>query len=258
MNNSWFEFRKDIFIRDLFQDFFEAKIYFDNIYTAYKKSSSVPFNKMDLWVGTEVKKGPLWNLKDQSHRIFRNNQLKSGLYEHLFDWTMGSIFHEAMKLKEDSYQVESYKPLLELEFKGHQHNKALSKIIKEYFSLIEKANHNLVEELDSIRELFSKALFHLREIFVSCKDNFLLLRFLLDNKKKVEKVFGKNSFNHIVHQMVPKGIHEAYMKAAEGCAERGWYHDAQIYFETAQKLNRKNQIDLRRIEDLQERLRLKI
>ena len=240
MKNSWLKLRKDFFLRDLFRDFFDAKIYFDKICKTYNNSSSVPFKMMDTWVGTEKENGPLWSLKEQSHKLFRNSHYKSSLFEHLFDWIMGSIFHESMKLKEDSYQVESYKPLLELEVSTHNDNKVLSKIISEYFSLIEKANHNLKEELESVNELFSKAIFHLREILIFHKNNILLLRFFLDNKKDIEKVFGKGSFTSLTNQMFPKGIHEAYLLAAKDCTENGWYKDAEKYLKNALKADAKN------------------
>ena len=256
MKNSWLKLRKDFFLRDLFQDFFDAKIYFDRIYKTYKDSSSVPFKMMDTWVGTEKRNGPLWNLKEQSHKLFRNSQYKSSLFEHLFDWIMGSIFHEAMKLKEDSYQVESYKPLLEIEVRSHKYDKGLSKIINEYFSLIEKANQNLKDELKSIDELFSKAIFHLREIFVSYKDNVLLLRLLLDNKKNVEKVFGKNSFTHLTNQMFPEGIHKAYLLVAENCAENGWYNEAEKYLKNALKFDTNNKKAQKLFKELQDKLSL--
>lgn len=237
MSDSWITQRKDIFIRDLFRDFFEAKIYFDSICSAYKKSSFLPFHMLDAWVGTETKKGPLWNLKDQSHRLFRSNPYTSNLYEHLFDWTIGSIFHESMKLKEDSYQIESYKPLLELELNESQYNKELSKIINEYFSLIEKAHKNLKEELQGISELFTKAIFHLRLMLILYKGNLLLLRYLLDNKKSLENIFGKNASTQILQQMFPEGIDRAYVVAAEFCMKNGWYNDAQGYLQQALKVD---------------------
>jgi hypothetical protein len=256
MKNSWLKLRKDFFLRDLFQDFFDAKIYFDKIYKTYKDSSSVPFKMMDTWVGTEKRNGAIWTLKEQSHRLFRNTQYESSLFEHLFDWIMGSIFHEAMKLKEDSYQVESYKPLLELEVRTHKSDKTLSKIINEYFFLIEKANQNLKDELKSIDELFSKAIFHLQEIFVSRKDNVLLVRFLLDNKKAVEKIFGKNSFTQLTNQMFPEGIHEAFLLAAEDCAENGWYDEAEKYLKNALKADAKNKKAQKLFKELQDKLSL--
>jgi len=254
MTGSWFMSRKNIFLRDLLDDFFDAKIYFDMIISTYNKNSSIPFTMLDAWVGTESNMGPLWGLKNQSHRLFRKTKHKNSLYEPLFDWTMGSIFHEAMKLKEDVYQVETYKPLLEIEVANWKHDKALSRTIKEYFQLIEHSNKDLESELINIGKLFSKAVLHLREILVSHKNNILLLRYLLDNKKAVEKTFGNNSFYEILNKMFPDGIHEAYLSAACGCFEHGWYQDADKYLKKVFKADLKNKRAQKLAEKLQDKL----
>lgn len=254
MNQNWLSLRKDIFIRDLFKDFFDAKEYFEKINKNYKKSSYVPFKTMDAWVGTETNKGPLWNLKDQSHRLFRNNQYKSSLHEYLFDWTIGSIFHEAMKLKEDAYQIESYKPLLEMEVSNYNHDSELSIIIEEYFLLIEKANVNLGEELKSIAELFTKAVFQLREILPTYNDNILLIRYLLDMQKAISKILGKDNLKHILTMMFPVGLHEGYFKVAQDCTERGWYHEAQTYLKNALKNDFEKNLDQKVVQKMRKKI----
>lgn len=230
--------------------FFCAKSAFEKIDKKYKEYSFVPFQMMDSWVGIETKKGPLWDLKDQSHRLFRNSMNKNTLYEHLFDWTLGSIFHEAIKLKEDSYQIESYKPLLDLEITHLKHDKNLSKIIDEYFSIIEKANKNLKEDIESIDELFLKAIFHLREIFISYKDNMLLVCYWLNNKNIIEKNFGKNSFYNILNQMFTGGIHEAYLLAADHCSKSGCLQDAEMFLRKAVRLEPNNAKAIKSLKEL--------
>ena len=183
MNNSWLESRKDFFLRNMVQDFCNATIYFDQLCEEHKKTGLVAYHLLDAWIGSELKKGPLWNLKDQCHRLFRNNETKNNLYEHLFDWTIGSIFHETIKLKEDAYQLEAYRPLLELDV--YRQNETFSVIIDEYLAVIEHARSNLADELSRIKQLFTKALSHLKAIFPSHRDNLLLIRFLLDNNNKL-------------------------------------------------------------------------
>jgi len=239
IENMWLESRRDVFLRDLVQDFIEAKLYLDVLRKEHNATDTLPYNLLDSWIGSETKKGALWNLKDQCHNLFRNSGIKSNLYEHLFDWTIGSIFHEAIKLKENSYQMETYKPLLEHE--RYQHNAVLARIVKDYFDVIENARKNLAEEIERINHLFSKALLHLIEIVPLHKDNILLVRFLLDNTKRLsEKVFGKKALNQIVHTMFPEGLASAYLCVAEKCIQSGWYRDATRYLKKALKLDATN------------------
>lgn len=239
MQNTWLASRKDIFLKGLIQDFFEAKVCFDSLCDTYRQSSTVPYRRLDTWIGTETKKGSLWNLKDQCHRLFRNAGSKNNPYEYLFDWTIGSIFHEAIKLKEDAYQLESYKPLLELEV--YKKNEALTKIIHEYFPVIENARSNLKDELTRIGELFSKAILLLKEIIPLYRDNILLVRFLLDTSRKVpENLFGKDSFGNILHRMFPEGLPAAYLAVAEKCITGGRPGDAVKYLKRVLQIDHKN------------------
>jgi tetratricopeptide (TPR) repeat protein len=239
MENLWLESRRDIFLRDLVQDFIEAKLYIDVLREEHSKTGTLPYCLLDTWVGSETKKGALWNLKDQCHSLFRNRLSKSNLYEHLFDWTIGSIFHEAIKLKEDSYQMETYRPLLEQEI--YKQNVDLSQIVNDYFDVIENARKNLAEELERINHLFSRALLGLIKILPLYRDNILLVRFLLDNTRKLsENVFGKKAFNHIMRSMFPEGIAYAYLHVAEECMQSGWYRDAARYLKKALKLDATN------------------
>jgi hypothetical protein len=134
-----------------------------------------------------------------------------------------------MKLKEDAYQIESYKPLLELEVTAHKDDKELSTIISEYFSLIEKARRNLKDEIKSIDDLFTRAVFHLRIMFPLYGNNMQLLRLMLDNKQPIDTVFGKGSRDQILRSMFPEDHAKAFIAAAEYCVKNGWYAEALNY-----------------------------
>ena len=252
MKTSWLEQRKDIFVRNLVQDFFTAKKYFDELREHNKKKSALPFYSMlEVWIGTETDKGPLWQLKEQSHRLYRSNRSKISLYENLFDWVVSSIFHESMKLKEDIYQVESYKPLLEMGLSDNTENREIAKIIEEYYALIGRATRSLKEEIDSIDELFTKGLLHLRSLIVFYKNNALLLRFLIDNTITTETMFGQGALQQILLEMFPAGVHEAYILMSESCMQNGWYDQAQTYLKIAMKTGAAN-------KGLQEQLTAKL
>jgi hypothetical protein len=239
MENPWLETKRDIFLRDLVHDFIEAKLYADMLYEKHSETAHLTYSLLDEWVGSENAKGPLWNLKDLCHNLFRNKGTKSNLYEHLFDWIIGSIFHEAIKLKEDAYQVETYKPLLEQE--SFKHPESLSHITTEYFEVIENARTNLSVELARIHALFSKALSQLIEILPLYRDNILLVRFLLDNAKLLsEKVFGQKKFNNLIQDMFPEGMVGAYLFVAERCMQGGWYREAVRYVKKALKIDAAN------------------
>ena len=236
MGNPWFEERKDLFFKDLFHNFLESKIFFDELHQYYKKNDTIPFEKMDYWVGNEIKKGPLWNLKDNCHKLFRKSESKISLSEYLFDWTLGSIFHEGMKLKEDAYQLEVYLPTSDTIDKSED-GEEIEKVLKEYLTVIDKASKNLDAELKSIHYLFSKAAERLKELLVNYAHNGLLMRFLLENTKLVDKAMGENSFQEILSSLYPQQPEKIYFTAGKSYLQGGWFKDAIKYFKKALKIN---------------------
>lgn len=248
MKNSWLESRREFFLRNLVQDFFEAAIYFDRFCNEHQLTGLVAYSTLDAWIGTESLKGPLWNLKDQCHRLFRNNE-QNNLYEHLFDWCIGSIFHETIKLKEDAYQLEAYRPLLELEV--YRLDKTFALIIDEYRAVIENARSSLSDELSRIRQLFEKALAHLKSIFPSHCSNMLLVRFLLDNERLLaHKSFGRGYGKALLSAMFPEGLHSAYLAAAGHCIANDRQQGAVRYLKKAAALDPDNAEALRLLREI--------
>ncbi len=240
MNKTWFETRKDVLLRNLVAGVFEAKIFFDKILKDFRKTSHVPYATMDKWIGSENTKGSLWRIKDTSHKLFRNPEDLSTPYENLFDWSLGSIFHEAIKLKEDAYKIDSYKPLLEKFLKNKQVTSDISSIIYEHFSMIEDTNKEIQREINNIENLFIKTFNYLYMIFPAQKNNLLLLRFIIDNNSTFEMIFGKCSTQTLLKKMFPENATVPYLLIAEHCILGGWTEEADKYFKEASRIDNKN------------------
>jgi hypothetical protein len=240
MSNYWIQERREVFERDLIQDFFEAKLFFDTVARAYKRNETVSFERLDAWVGSDETKGALWLLKDHSQRLYRSSTNNGNLYENLFDWTVGSIFHETIKLKEDAYQITSYKPLLEMKVKNKSYDATLGSIIQEYFVLIERAKESVPIAVQNIGELFSKALYHLHEIIFAARGNMLILLLLLEEEKKASAVFGRDQYRELLKRMFPEGPHTAWIAAGRYYLEGGWHTQARPCIERALEIQEQN------------------
>jgi len=236
VENLWFEERKDLFFKNLVHNFLESKIFFDELLQYYKKHGTIPFEKMDLWIGSETKKGPLWNLKDDCHMLFRRSDSNISMSEYLFDWTLGSIFHEGMKLKEEVYQLEVYSTTSD-KIDISEEGKEIEKILEEYFTVIAKDSKNLKTEMKSIQYLFSKAVERLKELLVKHNHNELLVRSLLENKKLLDKALGKNSLKEIQSSLYPHQPEKAYFIAGKGYFKGGWFKNAIKYFKNSLEIN---------------------
>jgi len=251
MSNQWILERREVFERDLIQDFFEAKLLFDTIARAYQRNSTVSFDELNAWVGSDENKGPLWLLKDHSQRLFRTSSSAAGsLYENLFDWTVGSIFHETIKLKEEAYQIESYKPLLEMKVKNKTHDATLGAIIQEYFVLIERAKESVPVAVQNISALFNKVLYHLYEIIYAGRGNMLILLLLLEEEKTAARVFGRDTYRSLLNRMFPEGPHAAWLAAGRYYLEGGWHQQARPFIERCLEIQPENDCALALLADI--------
>ena len=227
MQEIWLKYRKDMFIRDLTERYLEVKLFFDKLYREYKKKRGVNFKKMDYWVGTETKKGVLWNLKDQCHILFRNRKSKLGLCEYIFDWTLGSIFHEGMKMKEDIYQLSSYRQEgIDLNLTNLSSTN-IQEIHEEFSFVIGKAEENFADEMERINYLFYKANSQLTKFLPKYSQNGLLLRFFFNNRDLAEKACGKNFLDELFSSMFPGNPEKAYIVAGEDCSRGGWWDEGK-------------------------------
>ncbi len=232
MVNRWFEGRKDLFFKNLVQTFLESKVFFDQLNQHYRVQKAVLFEHMEYWIGSEMKKGPLWILKDSSHMLFRQSGSKCTLSEYLFDWTVGSIFHEAMKLKEDAYQIEAYLPSAE-GITPEDNREDIEAILADYVTIIEKATKNLGAEIRSIHHLFARAAERLRELLVNHAHNGLLVRCLIEERELVDQALGRNTLEKILAEIYPQHPEQAYITAGKSCMRGGWFKEAQAYFTKA-------------------------
>jgi len=254
MKDEWFEEKKDFLIKDLVDEYCKTRVFFDELYKQYKKGD-LEFQKMRLWVGTELKKGALWNLKDLCHSLFRDRELKIGVRELLFDWTLGSIFHECMKLKEDVYQLEAYWP----RYKEIEESKDVPFEIKDmlrgYAPVVKKTEEDLKKGMGGIDYLFSKATMQLRDLLPKYSKNGLLIRLLIDKEDIVNAVFGKDTLAQIFDSMFPGRFEEAYYIAGKNLLEGGWHKKAIELFKKALTLNPNNSSAREKLNIAKERLR---
>ena len=253
MGNEWFEERKELFFKNLVHYFLESKIFFDELYHNYKKNGAVPFERMDFWVGSETKKGLLWKVKDNSHKLFRNTESKISLSEYLFDWSLGSIFHEGMKLKEDAYQLEVYLPSYK-NIDTPKKTEEIKEILGEYITVIEKATSNLDAEMESINDLFSKAVERLKELLVNHAHNGLTLRFLLENKELVEKSLGTMSLQQLILSLYPHHPERAYLMAGTSYLNGGWFKEAIHCFNKALEINPNSSEVKKQLQEAEQKL----
>ena len=233
-----------------------ARLFFNDIYDQYKKSGRVAFPDLELWIGTENNKGSLWNLKNNSHVLFRDNISKQRFYENIFDWTLGSIFHEGMKLKEDVYIIDVYRKWGDVftESKNLPDDVNLAELREEYTTIIEKTKESIAQEIDSLQYLFTKAMDQLKKIIIHNKNDGLLIRSLVEEKDQFDRVYGEGSLKSFFEGIYERGLIDAYLKVGKNYREGGWYPEALRMFTKALSLSPHNKEVKKEYELIQKKL----
>ena len=219
-----------------------AKLFFDDLYEEYKASGLFSFEKLNRWIGTETNQGSLWNLKEDSHLLFRTNS-SSSFYERVFDWTLGSIFHGGMKLKENVYLLEVYQKEGKAftESRNIPEDLNIEALLEEYQVTFTKARDSAVDEVENLRYLFSKAMEHLQRLICANKHEGLLIRFLIENQEMYDRVYdGAGALLELLNSMYKQGVQDAFLLAARDYRRGGWHGKALVLLKKALALGTEN------------------
>ncbi|MEN8256283.1 MAG: hypothetical protein ABFS09_00285 [Thermodesulfobacteriota bacterium] len=230
--NRWFEKRRDFHIRSLYRGFFKTYATFVTLYQGYIADGKINFDELVHLVGTEVHKGRLWQLKDHCHRLFQENSQQNGL---LLDWVIGSVFHEAMKLKENIYMYQFYGPAgPTLEGNGSTDPSLHCGVSRKNFmrGIIREARR----QVDNLSFLFNRANFLLRMLLPSQGQNVLLLRLLLE-KPEISQEMWSESVEQLFAELFPHQPETGYLLIAKSYFDGLWLNEALASYEAALTLN---------------------
>ena len=176
----------------------------------------------------------LFRLKERAHGLFRDRDpdepLRRG--EALFDLAVGSLFHEALKFRENVYQIEVYGPKVEA-LRADVGAEA-DDLVVEFEKMLRASSDRLGESLRETETLLGQTRMQLLALLGDAMESGptnpvagLITRFLLEERAQVEVVYpeGIESLLARVHDTVLG----AYL-----CAIRS--HLASAHFEEAEQL----------------------
>ena len=218
-----------------------SEVAFQEIFKKYKEGY-LRFLDIGSWVDDKGH-SLLYSVKEQCHAIFR--YIETGPLhkkEWLLDLAIGSIFHEAMKLRENLYQIEIYRPKY-LQYKLRAGKSAYEKsYLQQFERIISKADQGLGEGMEETQSLFQDATAQLIDFFKESAGNKYLVRFLLENRPLLRKVYGSKKAKEIFNVMFEKGLLDAYSFAGRSYLESEHYDLSSKYFSNALKIDPHDQI----------------
>jgi tetratricopeptide (TPR) repeat protein len=200
------------------------------------KAGQLGFTSIEDFVDDRGK-SCLYRLKEMCHELYRNSD-DASYKEKLYDITVGYIFHEAMKMRENLYQLEYYKPYCDIAV--HDLTEKEKKIVHDINIMIKKADIRLREGLKETRTLLNELVEQLRDLIVAYRGNYLLPRFIFENERSLVRIYGKKGFKELLGMMYADGRLLLYFNAAQSYLESEYYDLARKLFQKIIRLDSKN------------------
>jgi hypothetical protein len=168
------------------------------------RSGELRFEDVEGLIG-DNDQAVLFRLKERCHTLFRS-EARSSLVRsgELFDLSVGSLFHEAMKFRENVYQQQVYAPRVQ-KLRDSAGGEA-DELLRDFEKVLAFSPDRLAETLHETEGLFAQTRRQLRKLLASHSDNGLVARFLLERADLVAEVF-------------PDGLDELLTEVYGGLAE---------------------------------------
>ena len=233
--------KRNWIILEIVRDYLYAYIHFQSMYKKYK-ANALTFEDVEKFVTDKDPTLPLFNLKESCHMLFRyQGDEKCSDEEKLLDLAVGSIFHEAMKIRENLYLLEVYKPRYLQILSGKEASDYERNLLQAFSKIGARTEKRLAESVTEVKRLFKDTLKQLSGLLPLYKDNPVLMRCLLGNKDLLQRVFGKRKGLKAISDIFPGGLGEAYDVEGRAYLESEHYDLAAEFFNQALKYNSLNQ-----------------
>jgi len=234
-HKDWERRERERRVKEIVRSFLLAFLAFRRLHGEYQKGS-LCFSDLALFVDDRGQ-SLLFALKESCHSLFRGSNTGVSEKEQVFDLIVGTLFHLAMKLREDLYQLEFYGPKftrLSEKKEGHPTPKAL---VRQFQELISRARSALQEEMEEMDHLFKEVLPRFQDLLREYRENGPLLRFLWEEKGLLREVFGEKALETILEMLYGPDSAQPDRLAGESYFQSAFYSQATQAFTRALNKN---------------------
>jgi hypothetical protein len=221
---------RDAALADITREFLSAHRLMQRLFALYR-SDELRFEDLEQLVGDD-EHSVLFRLKGRCHALFRREHDRRAVAmrrEALFDLAVGSLFHEAMKFRENFYQREVYGPRVRaLRNESGAENEAL---FREFEKILGAVAQRLDEGLVETEALLVQTREQLALLLAEYRENGFVTRSLIEGRGDVEAVFeeGLDALLAQIHGDAATG----YRVAGRSYLASGYFEEAEAAFERA-------------------------
>jgi hypothetical protein len=189
------------------------------------RSGSLEWAEVDV-LCIDEETSPLFRLKERCHALFRPRDVHAPharTREVLFDLAVGSLFHEAMKFRENYYQHEIYGPQVRALRAGAGVD--AEALFDEFEKILTTVALGVNAGLEETEALLNRTREQLGELLRESQDNGNLARCLIELAPQVEQVFGTEIDAFLVN--IYGDASQGYAVAGCSYLESGYYEEAE-------------------------------
>jgi tetratricopeptide (TPR) repeat protein len=205
------------------------------------RAGRLAFAEVGELVGDD-ERSVLFRLKERCHALFRgaggNGEIGATA---LFDLAVGSLFHEAMKFRENFYQRSSYGP------KVRELRRAVlrdeSGLLSEFEKLIGAAGIRIDESLQELDTLLGQTTTQFRILLAAHLEEGALARVVAARSRELAEVFG-TSPDALLAELYGSAA-AAWARAGRSFLASGFFAEAASGFREAARLGRSSDEDAR-------------
>ncbi len=176
----------------------------------------------------------LFRLKERCHALFRRDRRVGDVRvprEALFDLAVGSLFHEAMKFRENLYQSAVYGPRVR-SLKAEA-GPGADELFREFDRILSLAESRLADACAETETLLARTREQFRGLLVAHRDNGIVTRYLIAHPALVEGVFP-DGVDRLLADIYGTAV-AGYERAARSWLETGHFPEARVGLSEARR-----------------------
>jgi len=208
---------------------------FRQIYGEYRKGS-LCFSGLAKLVDDRGQ-SILFALKEDCHSLFRRNETGVSEKEQIFDLTVGTLFHMAMKMREDLYQLEFYGPKVSRLSEKKEGLQEKGSLIPQFQGLLSRARSSLKEGMEEMDLLLMGVQPQFQNLLREYRENGLLVRFFLEEKELLREVWGERALETLLDPIYGADSAHPDRLAGESYFQSAFYSRASQSFSRALEKN---------------------
>lgn len=215
---------------DIVRDFLAADQLMRSLFARYRRGE-LRFEEVAELVG-DGEASVLYRLKERCHALFRPREGESDVRmrrEALFDLAVGSLFHEAMKFRENLYQQTVYGPKVRALRSADGTDS--DELFREFEKILSAASVRLDEAVLETEALLHQTREQLRVLLVAHRENGLVTRYLVENASLAAEVFLE-PFDRLLAEIHGDPA-EGYALAARSYLASGYFAEGQLALDEA-------------------------